>query len=218
MKTIDGHQFECTQCGKCCKWDGVVNLTPEDISRLAKHEGIEEQEYIDKYTNDGDTLKDKENSKECIYLKDNLCGVWDKKPEQCEKFPTKYTPKCPGFEKTDRSASMSKYTAVIKLAQEKMANSEDYLKTVSDNLYRDLNKGVKSSNVTTMAIEAGIDSYLSDSTVKIASLDDLFAFDRVDKSHLIHKSTHDLWSIDTDKNGTVQITRQFDASGEPIKG
>jgi hypothetical protein len=152
-----------------------------------------------------------------VYLKDNLCSVWDKKPEQCDKFPTKYTPKCPGF-KTDRSASMSKYTAVIKLAQEKMANSEDYLKTVSDNLYRDLNKGAKSSNVTTMAIEAGIDSYLSDSTVKIASLDDLFAFDRVDKSHLIHKSTHDLWSIDTDKNGTVQITRQFDASGEPIKG
>lgn len=218
MKTIDGHQFECTKCGKCCKWDGVVNLTSEDIDRLAKHEGMEKQEYIDKYTNDGDTLKDKENSKECVYLKDNLCSVQDKKPEQCEKFPTKYTPKCPGFEKTDRSASMSKYTAVIKLAQEKMANSEDYLKTVSDNLYRDLNKGAKSSNVTTMAIEAGIDSYLSDSTVKIASLDDLFAFDRVDKSHLIHKATHDLWSIDTDKNGTVQITRQFDASGEPIKG
>jgi Fe-S-cluster containining protein len=218
MKTIDGHQFECTQCGKCCKWEGVVNLTPEDIERLAKHEGVEKSEYIEKYTNGGKILKDKDDSKECVYLKDNKCSVWEKKPEQCDKYPTKYTPKCPGFDKTDRSASMSDFKAVIKLAKDKMAGSEDYLKTVSDNLYRDLNKGAKSSNVSTMAIEAGIDSYLSDSTVKVASLDDLFSFDRVDKSHLIHKATHDLWNIDTDKSGNVQITRLFDASGEPVKG
>jgi len=218
MKSIDGHQFECTQCGKCCKWEGVVNLTSEDIERLAKHEGVDTQEYKKKYTNGGKTLKDKDDSKECAYLKDNKCSVWDKKPEQCDKFPVKYTSKCPGFDKTDRSACMHDFKAVIKLAKNKMAGSEDYLKTISDNLYRDLNKGAKSSNVSTMAIEAGIDSYLSEGAVKIASLDDLFAFDRVSKDHLIHKSTHDLWAIDTDKNGAVQIIRQFDATGEPVKG
>lgn len=218
MKTIDGYQFECTKCGACCRWDGAVNLTTEDISRLADYLNIDKEECIDKYTNDGDTLKDKPDSKACIFLKDNQCSVWDKKPEQCDKYPIKYTSKCPGFLKIDRSSDMQDFSTAIKMAQEKMTNSQDYLKTVSDNLYRDLNKGVKASAVTTMAITAGIDSYLSDSTVKIASLEDLFSFDRVDKSHLIHKSTKDLWNIDMDKNGNVQITRQFDANGDPIKG
>lgn len=217
MKTVDGYQFECTKCGKCCKWDGVVNLNPDDIQRLAEALKIDKSEVIDKYTNDGKTLKDKPNSKECVFLKNDLCEIHDKKPEQCEDFPKKYTSKCPGF-KIDRSANMSDYATVVKMAKERMVQPEDYLRTISDNLYKDLNTGLKTSSVATMALEEGIDSYLSDSTVKIASLDDLFSFDRVDKSHLIHKATRDLWNIDTDKNGTVQITRLFDASGEPIKG
>jgi hypothetical protein len=40
----------------------------------------------------------------------------------------------------------------------------------------------------------------------------------VDKSHLIHKATKDLWNINTDKDGAVQITRLFDSTGEPIQG
>jgi Fe-S-cluster containining protein len=218
MKTVDGYKFECVKCGKCCKWEGVVRLTSEDVERLAKHLKIDTSECLDKYTNDGKTLKDKKDNQECVFLKDNQCSVWDSKPEQCGKFPIKYTSKCPGFIKEDRSACMSTYGAAVKMAQERLASSQDYMKTVSDNLYRDLNAGAKASSVAAMAIEAGIDSYLSDNTVKIASLEDLFAFDRVDKDNLIHKATHDLWNIDTDKNGTVQITRLFDNSGDPIKG
>jgi uncharacterized protein len=217
MKTVDGIPFECTQCGACCRWEGVVNLTPEDIKRLAKFKGIEESECVEEYTNHGKTLKNKEKSKDCVFLKDNGCTVWDAKPKQCKDYPKKYTSKCPGF-KTDRSESMNDYSVAVKMAKERMDSTQDFSRTVSDNLYKDLSAGLKTAHVASMAIAEGIDSYLSDSTIKVASLDDLFSFDRVDKSHLIHKATKDLWNINTDKDGAVQITRLFDATGEPIQG
>ena len=46
----------------------------------------------------------------------------------------------------------------------------------------------------------------------------IFSFDRISSEHLIHKCTRDLWKIDQDKEGNVQITRLFDGTGDPIKG
>lgn len=48
-------QFECCQCGECCKH---INLIPE----LACF-------------NDGFGT--------CVYLKDNLCSIYEKRPEVC---------------------------------------------------------------------------------------------------------------------------------------
>jgi Fe-S-cluster containining protein len=217
MKTIDGVPFECTKCGECCRWDGVVLITPSDAKKLSKHLGMQASDFVKKYTNNNHTLVNKEDSQDCIFLDNNKCSVYEARPEQCETFPQKFNSKCPGF-RVDRSERMKDYTAAIKMVQEKMAQSEDYTRQVMDNLYKDLNSSIKTASVASMAIEAGIDSYLSNSTVKIASLDDLFSFDRVDKQHLIHKATRDLWAIDTDKSGNVQITRLFDNSGDPIKG
>jgi len=217
MRTVDGIPFECTKCGDCCRWDGEVFLTPEDIKRMSENLNINVSEFLEKYTISGKTLKNKPDSSECVFLKDNKCTIFNNKPEQCDKFPIKYTKKCPGFMK-DRSSSMHNYAAAVKMVSEKLAQSGDYSKNILDNLYRDLNTHVKPSSVTTMALEAGIDSFLSASTTKVASLDDLFSFDRVDKAHLIHKATKDLWTINADKSGNVQITRLFDNSGEPIKG
>lgn len=112
----------------------------------------------------------------------------------------------------------SKNQEAIKMALEKMDQSTGYEKEIIDGIYSDLKMSSKTAALTDMAIEAGIDTYLSNQTVKIASLEDLFAFDRVDKSNLIHKSTRDLWNLTTDKDGNVQITRLFDNEGEPIKG
>jgi hypothetical protein len=113
---------------------------------------------------------------------------------------------------------MREYEAALALIHQKLHQSDDYTQTIMNGLYRDLNASKKTASVATAAIEAGIDSYLSDSVIKVASLDDLFSFDRVDKQHLIHKATHDLWAINKDKDGNVQIARLFDNSGEPIKG
>ena len=108
------------------------------------------------------------------------------------------------------------FQKAISIVQEKMA-SQDYLKKVSDGLYRDL-MTIKSASVAQEALACGFDPFLDNQTMKVANLADIFAFDRLDKKHLIHKSTKDLWSIDADDGGEVKITRLFDNTGEPIKG
>lgn len=86
-------------------------------------------------------------------------------------------------------------------------------------LYTELNdKTASAKKITVQAVTEGLDAYLSEGSIKVASLDDLFSFDRVANDKLIHKSTQDLWSINTDKDGNVLIQRMFDNSGEPVKG
>lgn len=223
MKVIDGKKFECKKCGKCCKWNGKVLLNTDDVKRLAKHCSLKEVEFLNKYTDNDNfdriTLKDKPDSSECVFLRDNKCDVWDVKPKQCKDFPKKYEKKCPGFHTDDRSASMSdKYELAVKAVSQRLSNDGEFDKNVLNSVFSDLHKNIKSASIVSVASENGIDPFLDDNRVKVASLDDLFAFDRIGSNQLIHKCTKELWSIDADDGGNVQITRLFDNSGEPIKG
>ena len=223
MKTVDGRKFECVKCGKCCKWEGKVSLLPADIKRLAEAHSMKDEEFLNRFTKPYGSLivlKDKPGSTECVFLKNNRCSVWDHKPKQCADFPKNYDKRCPGFSDTKGSPSMSnKFALAIQEVKKKLANSGNYEKALSDGIYRDLDQNVKSASVVSVATGEGIDHYLdNNNTMKVASLDDLFSFDRVSKDHLIHKCTRDLWAIDQDKEGNVQITRLFDGTGDPIKG
>jgi len=222
MRTVDGHPFECTKCGKCCKWEGYVVLDPEDQKRLADHEKLGIDEFLKRYTNSlGDqyVLKDKEGTGVCVYLVDNLCSINDIKPRQCKDYPWEYDSRCPGFGKCKEGAMKSKYEEAVKRMAKKFSSlSQEYDKAVTENLFRDLQSNLKSASVASKAIEEGMDAFLSDRKIKVASLGDLFAFDRIDSNHLIHKSTRDLWSIESDDKNGVQISRLFDNNGEPIKG
>jgi Fe-S-cluster containining protein len=222
MKTVDGRAFECKKCGQCCRWKGVVRVTGKDLDRLAEHNKIDKDEAEEKYTETHKgmrVLKNKPDSTDCVFLKDNQCSIFEIKPKQCDLFPWEYDKRCPGFEKgnNDRSASMN-YAEVVKRVREKLGDSDDYLKSVSEGLYKDLEKGLKTARLASQAINEGIDAYLSNNVVKVASLEDIFAFDRIDKAALIHRSSKDLWTISSDENGGVQIIRQFDDNGEPLKG
>lgn len=110
------------------------------------------------------------------------------------------------------------YASIVRMVREKLSGSEVFSQKIDRKFYEGLQKDMRTASVTAKAVEAGIDGFFNNQTLKIASLDDLFSFDRVDKKHLIHKSNRDLWAIDTDKQGNVQITRLFDNSGSPIKG
>jgi Fe-S-cluster containining protein len=221
VKIIDGKPFECTRCGDCCRWEGHVYLTPEDTRRLSQHQGIALEEYLRDYTEQYGSslvLKNKgKGTKECIYLEDNECSINSIKPKQCAEYPTKYEVRCPGFKHTGRTA-MSKYDEVVSQMNDRFSSLQGYEKEVSDNLFRDLKKNVKASTVATKALVEGIDDYFNVDRIKIASLDDLFSFNRVDANTLVHKSTKDLWGIDKDSSGKVVITRLFSNDGEPIKG
>lgn len=222
MKIIDGRPFECKKCGLCCKWDGIVLLNAEDIDRLVKATGCDKATFFDDYTNMTEfgwrALNNKPRTNECVFLKDDKCSVYEHRPKQCRDFPWKYERRCPGFMNEGRSAMSRDYQKIVRMVREKLSGSEIFSQKIDQSFYKDLLKNQKVASVTSKAVDEGIDPFFGDQTLKVASLDDLFSFDRVDKKHLIHKSNRDLWAIDTNKEGEVQITRLFDNSGSPIKG
>lgn len=222
MEIIDGYNFKCKKCGECCKWKGEVNLIPSDIQKISIYLSMDEDEFLKSYTErkgNRTILVNKPITTACIFLKSNLCSIWNVKPDQCGKYPKKFDKRCPGFEIQDRSAAMpDKYVESVRQVMRKLSNDQEFDHRVTNDLYKSLKDNIKAASIVTVAMEEGIDEYLNRNTMKIASLDDLFSFDRVDNNHLIHKCTRDLWSIASDTEGNVQITRLFDNSGEPIRG
>ncbi|MDC0718190.1 YkgJ family cysteine cluster protein [Nannocystis bainbridge] len=91
-------EFACHRCGNCCRGDGDVVLTADDVTRLAAHAGLEEAAYLARYTvrrEDGATcLIDQGDAlRSCVYLTpENTCEVHALKPTQCVGFPMKWRP------------------------------------------------------------------------------------------------------------------------------
>lgn len=87
----EGLRFKCTGCGKCCTGSpGYVFLSPPDLSRLANHFQLSEEEFCKKYTRTVDgqlCLLDSPENTDCIFLKQNRCTVYEARPVQCRTFP-----------------------------------------------------------------------------------------------------------------------------------
>ncbi len=89
--------FECKQCGNCCRQPGYVYLKDGEAEGMAKLLDIDVYEFTEKYCVIQDrlnlVLKMGENE-DCLFLKNNNCLVYDARPEQCRDFPKKWnTPK-----------------------------------------------------------------------------------------------------------------------------
>ncbi len=86
-----------------------MRLSDEDLARLAKFKGLEEAEFIQKFTRldryrRGLSLEEKSNG-ECVFLDGNDCSVQPVKPQQCRDFPNGWN--FPGFEKVCRAVPRS---------------------------------------------------------------------------------------------------------------
>lgn len=93
--------YECRRCTACCRWPGQVILSPAELTRISRHVGIEEPEFIDLFTRlredrSGLALKDKDNG-ECVFLEEDRCRIQAVKPQQCRDFPNLWN--FPGFQK-----------------------------------------------------------------------------------------------------------------------
>jgi Fe-S-cluster containining protein len=220
MQLVDGHSFECIQCGKCCRWAGEVLVEDEDADRISKHQGMD----IDKFHNEycvkkGNKyyLRNQKSSPDCVYLKDNSCTIYELKPKQCTDYPKTYDERCPGFHKL-RGKIMSRFEEKVAEMNKKFSGLQAYEIEVAANLFKELQGNEKTAtSVVNSVLEEGIDSFFNTDRIKVSSLEDLFAFNRVDSGILIHKSTRDLWTIEKNSNGDVHITRLFN-DGEPVKG
>ena len=83
----------CQNCGAaCCRWPGHVLLTDPDISAMARHLGLTEDEFIQRHTtlvaNRAQLSLLEQADGACYFLNpDNTCRVYAARPQQCRDFP-----------------------------------------------------------------------------------------------------------------------------------
>ena len=93
--------YECQRCTACCRWPGQVKVTVDEITQMAGHLGMSEDDFIQQHTRLrwlrlGLSLEEKPNG-ECVFLDGVDCRVQPVKPQQCRDFPNGWN--FPGFEK-----------------------------------------------------------------------------------------------------------------------
>ena len=93
-----GLRFSCTQCGgesRCCRGrPGVVQLGQDDLARLARAEGLTEEQFIQafcRWVPEGNgweflSLRDLSNY-DCVLWGKNGCPVYEARPVQCRTYP-----------------------------------------------------------------------------------------------------------------------------------
>ena len=113
---------------------------------------------------------------------------------------------------------MSKYGEYMKAVKLKL--DQPSADSVAKNGFYEQVRSKMASNVVRNISESenfAFDSFLGDSKIKVASLDDLFSFDRVATDTLIHKASKELWSIELDGEGQTYIAKLFDGDGSPLR-
>jgi Fe-S-cluster containining protein len=86
-----GLHFECTRCGRCCTGaSGYVWVTDEDIEALAEYLSMTLAAFGRRHLRQVGlryALLERAATGDCVFLRDGLCTVYDRRPSQCRRFP-----------------------------------------------------------------------------------------------------------------------------------
>jgi len=103
----DLSRFTCRRCGACCRIEGIVRLKDEDVSKIAAHLGLREDDFIANGTDlapdrQGLVLKDRPDGACAMLDERNRCRIYPVRPEKCRTFPYEWTndessATCPGL-------------------------------------------------------------------------------------------------------------------------
>lgn len=94
--SLQSFPFECTSCGKCCKTQGSVYLSPDDAKQASQALGIGVAEFVNDYAShtlskaDGSQwIRLRERDDACIFLNEatNHCEIYQARPSQCRTYP-----------------------------------------------------------------------------------------------------------------------------------
>ncbi|UCG79276.1 MAG: YkgJ family cysteine cluster protein [Nitrospirota bacterium] len=87
----EGIRFSCQDCGKCClsrERYSFVYISMGDRKRLADHLRISTKEFTIQYTSKTDGhLHLKYPEKDCLFLSEGRCSVYEARPSQCRSWP-----------------------------------------------------------------------------------------------------------------------------------
>ncbi|GAA0551393.1 YkgJ family cysteine cluster protein [Chitinophaga japonensis] len=94
-------QIDCTRCGNCCR-SLMVNITPEEVTRLAAYLNRPEADVMEQYVETGANNSHMVmNAIPCHFLTNNCCSIYEQRFAECREFPGLHQP---GF--TDRLFAM----------------------------------------------------------------------------------------------------------------
>ncbi len=80
-------QINCQSCANCCKEKSPVVLEKEILS-ISGRLKISKEEFINKYLEQAEESNDFMISRRpCPFLKNNDCGIYDIRPEDCRSYP-----------------------------------------------------------------------------------------------------------------------------------
>lgn len=82
-------EVDCLQCANCCKVM-TPTFTPEDITRIAKHLQISEQDMHHRWLTvdeDNGDVVNKIQPCQFLDLKTNMCSIYEVRPADCAGFP-----------------------------------------------------------------------------------------------------------------------------------
>ncbi len=101
MPLSETSNFTCRRCGSCCRWEGDVCLTEQDISAISAYLNLSETDFINTHcrlqrNRRGLSLLDAPDGACCMLRSDNSCAIQDVKPAQCRDFPLRWN--FPGWE------------------------------------------------------------------------------------------------------------------------
>jgi Fe-S-cluster containining protein len=79
---------DCTKCANCCRTLRIV-VTEEDVPRIASHLGMADEEFVAVYLErDEEQGRYRIKTTPCPFLgDDNLCTIYDVRPEKCQGYP-----------------------------------------------------------------------------------------------------------------------------------
>ncbi|MFZ1979574.1 MAG: YkgJ family cysteine cluster protein [Bacteroidota bacterium] len=80
-------QIDCKTCANCCK-EKSPSVLEEEILSISGILGISKEEFENKYlekTGESDELII--SKRPCPFLKNNLCEIYDNRPEDCRSYP-----------------------------------------------------------------------------------------------------------------------------------